>query len=172
MPYILYISTRNPEKDMTHWAEPSAPDQAQEARYRRAVLSGMSREEFEAAERAAEMSAEAAIDAKLAAAKAQGASDVGRWDAIYRAAVCAAAQAIQARDWSAKRQALAVAEQADANRQVVFAALFGRAKEVPAQYASLERAGRALTRAESSAALNIIAADRAAMRQQQQRRSR
>jgi len=153
----------------THWSEPSAPDQALEARYRRAVLSGMSREEFEAAEATAAKLTEQAIDAKTADAAHRGASDAKRWDAIYRAAVCAAAQAIQARDWAAKRQALAVSEQADANRQVVLAAIFGRAKEVPAQYAGLERAGASITRDESSAALKIIAADRAV--QQQQRRT-
>lgn len=149
---------------MTHWAEPSAPSQEGEARYRRAVLSGMSREEFEAAERAADRAANDAMDARLEAARVKGQSDAERWDAIFRAAVCAAAQAIQARDWPAKRQALVVADQADRNRQVVLAAIFGRPNEVPAQYAALERAGMTISRDESSAALKIIAADRAAMK--------
>lgn len=151
-----------------HWAEPSAPDQAAEARYRRAVASGLSQAAFEAKEAAEEAAAGAALDATIDAAKAQGASDAERWDAVYRAAVCAAAQAIEARNWEAKRQALAVAQQADEGRQILIAAIFGRPREIPAQYAGLERAGATITRAESSAALKVIASDRAAMRQRQQ----
>lgn len=143
----------------SHWAEPSAPDQATEARYRRAVASGLSQAEFEAQEAAACAAAGAAIDATINAAKARGASDAERWDAIYRAAVCAAAQAIKARDWAAKRQALSVAQQADEGRQRVIAAIFGGQREIPAQYAGLEKAGRSISRAESSAALAVIAAD-------------
>ncbi len=152
-----------------HWAEPSAPDQAEEARHRRAVASGLSEAEFSAAEESAEAAADAAIDVRLAEAAVRGASDSTRWDAVYRAAVCAAAQAIQARDWPAKRQALAVAAQADGNRQSVLAAVFGRPTEVPAQYLGLERAGSSITRAESSAALKSIAADRAAQQQRPRR---
>lgn len=149
---------------MTHWAEPSAPSQEGEARYQRAVASGLSRAEFEAAEAAQARAADAAMDARIDAVRVKGEADAARWDAIYRAAVCAAAQAIAARDWAAKRQALAVADQADAARQPVMAALFGRPREIPAQYAALERAGATLTRDDSSAALKVIAADRAAMR--------
>ena len=151
---------------MTHWAEPSAPSQEGEARYRRAVMSGLSQAEFEALEAFQSAASDGAMDARIEAARAKGAADAERWDLIYRAAVCAAAQAIAARDWAAKRQALAVADQADAARQPLIASIFGRPKEVPAQYAALERAGASLTREESSAALRVIAADRAAMRAQ------
>ena len=154
---------------MTHWAEPSAPSQEGEARYRHAVASGLTRADFEVAETAQARAADASLDARLDAARAKGDVDAARWDAIYRASVCAAAQAIAARDWAAKRQALAVADQADAARQLMIAALFGRPKEIPAQYAALERAGATLTRTESSAALRVIAADRAAMRAQRKR---
>jgi hypothetical protein len=126
----------------------------------------LSQAEFEAAEAAQACAADVALDAGIEAARTKGEADAARWDAIYRAAVCTAAQAIAARDWTAKRQALAVADQADAARQPVMAALFGRPKEVPAQYAALERAGATLTREDSSAALRVIAADRAAMRAQ------
>lgn len=149
-----------------HWAEPSAPDQAGEARYRRAVASGLGQAEFEAREAAEAV----ALDAQIEGAKAQGSSDADRWDAIYRAAVCAAAQAIQSRNWDAKRQALAVAQQADEGRQRVIAAIFGRRREIPAQYAGLEKAGRSISRAESSAGLKIIADDRDAARQQRPQR--
>jgi hypothetical protein len=148
---------------MRHWAEPSAPSQEGEARYQRAVASGLSQADFEAAQAHA---ADVSLDARIDAARARGEIDAARWDAIYRAAVCSAAQAIAARDWTAKRQALAVADQADAARQPMMAALFGRPKEIPAQYAALERAGATLTREDSSAALRVIAADRAAMRAQ------
>lgn len=158
------------ETKTSHWAEPSAPSQAQEARYRRAVVSGLTSAAFEAVEDAMEEEAGRALDERLTAAKARGASDVERWGAIYRAAVCAAAQAIAGRDWAAKRQALAIAEQADKGRQVVFAAIFGAPKAIPAQYAGMERSGAAISRAESSAALKVIAADRAAARQQNQSR--
>jgi cytochrome P450 len=153
-----------------HWAAPSAPDQAAEARYRRAVASGLSRAEFEAREAAQAEAANAALDARIERAQAQGATDADRWDAIYRAAVCAAAQAIEARNWEAKRQALAVAQQADEGRQQVIAAIFGRPREIPAQYAGLEKAGASISRAESSAALKVIAADRDAARQQRPQR--
>lgn len=149
-----------------HWAAPSAPDQAEEARYRRAVASGLPKAEFEAQE-----AAEAAeVESQIESAKSQASSDADRWDSIYRAAVCAAAQAIQGRNWDAKRQALAVAQQADEGRQRVIAAIFGRPREIPAQYAGLEKAGRSISRAESSAALKIIAADRDAARQQRPQR--
>jgi hypothetical protein len=151
---------------MRHWAEPSAPSQEGEARYRRAVASGLSQADFEAAEAVQARTADAAMNARIDAARAKGEIDAARWDAIYRAAVCSAAQAISARDWTAKRQALAVADQADAARQPMMAALFGRPKEIPAQYAALERAGATLTREDSSAALRVIAADHAAMRAQ------
>jgi len=156
---------------MRHWAEPSAPSQDGEERYRRAVESGLSQAEFEAAEAAEARAADAAMDARIEAARVKGEADAARWDAIYRAAVCAAAQAIAARDWAAKRQALAVADQADAARQPILAALFGRPAEIPAQYAALERAGATLTRDDSSAALRVIAADRAAMRANRNRRT-
>lgn len=149
-----------------HWAEPSAPDQAAEAHYRQAAQDGLPRAEFEAQEAAQEAAAVAALDAKIDRAKAQGASDAQRWDAIFRAAACAAAEAIGQRNWQAKRQALAVMAQADEGRNRVVAAIFGAPRQIPAQYAGLERAGASITRAESSAAMAVIAADRAAMRQQ------
>jgi len=130
-----------------HWAEPSAPDEAAEARYHRAVVDGESPEAFGAAEGAGDTPPADHAEAE-------------RWDAIYRAAVCAAADAIRQRDWTAKRQALAVTDQAKASRDLLLAEIFG-AKKVPAQYADMERAGRLLTRADSSAALKVIAADKA-----------
>jgi hypothetical protein len=144
-----------------HWAEPSAPDLADEARYRRAVASGLSEAEFEALEAAAD----AAVDARLAESAAAATADRARWEAIYRAAVCAAAEAIRAVNWGAKRQALAVAEQADRGRCIMRTSLFGTAESIPAQYAGLEAAGRSITREESSAALQAVAADRRAQQQ-------
>lgn len=139
-----------------HWAEPSAPSQDGEARYRRAVESGLSQSEFESDEAAAD----AAIDRRIGDARATGAVDASRWDAIYRAAVCAAAQAVQSKAWEAKRQALAIAAQADRGRQVVLGAIFGARREIPHQYAALEAAGRGITREQSSAALRLLAADK------------
>lgn len=83
-----------------------------------------------------------------------------QWDAVYRAAICAAAQAVQARDWGAKRQALAVAAQADKNRDVVLGAIFGSPQDVPAQYSAFAAAGAAITREQSSAAKRLVAADK------------
>lgn len=158
------------ETQTRHWAEPSAPDEAGEARYRRAVASGLSQADFEAAEAREAAEASDRMGRRIDAAQAQGRRDSDRWDAIYRAAVCAAAQAIERRDWAAKRQALAVAEQADAARSIMIAAIFGRPREIPAQYAGMERAGATITREQSSAALKVIAADRAVMKQQRQQR--
>ena len=134
--------------------EPSAPDEAAEAAYLASVLGVPHPAPVTDAE----------MDIKLDASARNAQIDADRWDAIYRAAVCAAAQAIQARDWVTKKAALAIASQADTGRQVLFAALFGEPKEIPAAYAGFEKAGRNLTRTDSSAALKIIAADRAAFK--------
>lgn len=144
------------------WAEPSAPDQAEEARYRRAVLGGLSQAEFEAQEAAAD----AAIDEEIERSKALCAGDVPRWDAIFRAAACAAAEAIKSRNWDAKRHALAVMAQAAEGRDRVVAAIFGARREIPAQYAGLERAGAHIQRGDVAEAMAVIAADK-----QQARRS-
>lgn len=106
-----------------------------------------------ASEEAARKSAWDGLDAK----KSATAED---WDAVYRAAVCAAAEAITQRDWNAKRQALAVAEQADAGRDIMVGSIFG-ARPVPQQYAGLLEVGRTISRVESSVALKVIAVDRA-----------
>lgn len=153
-----------------HWSEPSAPDQSEEARYRRAVASGLSQSEFEAQEAEKHAAEDAEMDATIAAAQDHATSEAERWDSIYRAAVCAAAQAIQSRNWDAKRQALSVAQQADDGRQRLIAAIFGAPRSIPHQYAELEKAGRSISRDESSAALKVIAADRDAARQQRPQR--
>ena len=82
-----------------------------------------------------------------------------QWDRVYRVAVCAAAEAIAARNWSAKRQALDLAKEADAARCVVSAAVFGAAP-VPAQYAELVDMGAGITREQTKAAWAVIRGDR------------
>lgn len=134
---------------------PYGPDQGEE------VQAESWSAERQASEEAARKAGWSALDQQ----KAQSRDD---WDAVYRAAVCAAAQAIAQRNWDAKRQALSVAAQADTNRQMMVGAIFG-AREVPAQYRGLLEAGRSITRAESNEALKAIAADK---RQQPARRGR
>ena len=123
-----------------HWAEPSAPDQAEEAMYQQAHEAHDLRE--------------TEVDAGLAA----GVEMQSRWDSIYRAAVCSAAEAIAARDWAAKRAAMVVAQQADGLRDRVTCAIFG-GRDVPASYAAYEAAGARISREQSNAALRAIAAD-------------
>lgn len=120
-------------------------------------------------ERPEDPAGDARIDAALDAARLAAGALRARWDAIYRAAICAAAQAIQARDWNAKRQALAVADQASSGRDAMIVSIFG-ARDIPAQYRALEDAGAQLTRQDSSAALAIIAADRRATQQRRKAR--
>ena len=137
-------ATNQPGRSMNanHWAEPSAPDQAEEAMYQQAHALR------EHALREAE------VDAGLVA----GIEMQSRWDSIYRAAVCSAAEAIAARDWAAKRAAMVVAQQADGLRDRVTCAIFG-GQDVPAAYAAYEAAGARISREQSSAALRAIAAD-------------
>jgi hypothetical protein len=148
----------------THWSEPSAPDEREECRYQAAVLAGQSREEVEAAEEAAHTEIAARIDAQLAASR-RIADD---WEAVRRAAWVAAAEAVEARDWAAKRQAVAVARQAIDAACVVGAAIFGQ-RQMPAAYAPLVEAGRRVTKAQAAAAWQVVDADDRAARAQRQR---
>lgn len=104
--------------------------------------------------------ADAAIDARIDAARGRADGQRHRWDAIYRAAAVAAAAAIRRRDFAAKRQSLAVLQQAGGYRDAVLTSVFGAPIEVPAAYADLELAGAELTRDQVSAALRVIEADK------------
>lgn len=100
--------------------------------------------------------------AREAAAASKWVANAVRWEAVYRAAMVAAAQATNSGDWAAKRAALGVAQQACDGRNTANAkligAIFGQ-RDVPAGYARFESAGRAVSDADLASAEAVVAAD-------------
>jgi hypothetical protein len=107
--------------------------------------------------------------AMLASFGAGSATEADQWQAIHRAALVAAANAIQSQDMGAKRDALAVATRAGEDGDVVIRAIFGAAgDDALCRYADLAAVGRGITSAQVVEAKAVIRAEKEA----EQRRDR
>ncbi len=110
------------------------------------------------------------LSADEAAEWAAAQQQADQWAAIHRAALVAAAEAIKGRNWAAKREALALADQAWGCADVMVRTVFGTAREVPARYADLVELGRGVTSAHVVEAKAVIRADADAARLAERRR--
>ena len=99
------------------------------------------------------------LSAEEAAAHASARQQARDWAAVHRAALVAAAEAIKAGNWAAKREALAMADQAWGCADIMVRTVFGAAREVPARYADLVEMGCRVTSAQVVEAKAVIRAD-------------